>query len=154
MYGDPFIYENKKIWSTYLKDKTWLIYSKYKNINFYQYDIAVIYSRGTFDRQIRKMRMKEKPYYMIYLQSMKQPTIGNICLPTQRTMLRDASSMQSTAPGPNRVSYTHMKSIDDNSIKNLTEVLEKSLFQGDIPEDWLDSHLCPLPNKSLRCRIQ
>ena len=24
-------------------------------------------------------------------------------------------------------------------------VLLKSLFEGDIPDDWLDSHLCPLP---------
>ena len=52
---------------------------------------------------------------------------------------------KNTAPGPDGVRYTHMKSLEDNSIQDLAEVLEKSLFEGEIPEDWLDSHLCPLP---------
>ena len=38
-----------------------------------------------------------------------------------------------------------MKSLNEEETANLTELLEESLYEGTIPEDWLDSHLCPLP---------
>ena len=38
-----------------------------------------------------------------------------------------------------------MKTLNDGELKNLTSTLEKSLFSGEIPEDWLDSHLAALP---------
>ena len=41
--------------------------------------------------------------------------------------------------------YSHLKDLSEDEISNLTEVLQDSLDRGEVPEDWLHSHLSPVP---------
>ena len=50
-----------------------------------------------------------------------------------------------SAPGPDGVRYSHMKSLTEKEITELTGVLQKSIDEGEVPEDWLHSHLTPVP---------
>ena len=59
----------------------------------------------------------------------------------RRTIIQSADS----APGPDGVKYSHFKSLSDDDIKSLTEVFNESITKGEIPTDWLDSHLAPVP---------
>ena len=50
-----------------------------------------------------------------------------------------------SAPGPDGVRYSHLKSLSDKEIAELTTVLQRSVDEGEVPEDWLHSHLSPVP---------
>ena len=50
-----------------------------------------------------------------------------------------------SAPGPDGVTYNHLSSLDSDELTALTDVLIESVQDSNIPEDWLDSHLCPVP---------
>ena len=50
-----------------------------------------------------------------------------------------------TAPGPDGVRKSHLLQLDDGSISELARVYSTSLETSEIPTDWLDSHLAPVP---------
>ena len=50
-----------------------------------------------------------------------------------------------TAPGPDGVRYSHMGTLEPRDMAELAERLDSSLKEGAIPEDWLHSHLAPIP---------
>ena len=55
------------------------------------------------------------------------------------------SSGKDTAPGPDGVRKAHLMQLDDAGIEMLTKVYNTSFEQREIPNDWLDSHLAPVP---------
>ena len=50
-----------------------------------------------------------------------------------------------TAPGPDGVWKSHPLQIDEGSVSELAKVSSTSLDTSEIPTDWLDSHLTPVP---------
>ena len=48
-------------------------------------------------------------------------------------------------PGPDGVRYKSMKDLDQQEMQYLTNMLNDSLAKHSIPEEWLDSHLAPVP---------
>ena len=50
-----------------------------------------------------------------------------------------------SSPGPDGVRYSHLKNLSEEEINDLTGVLQDSLSRGEVPEDWLHSHLSPVP---------
>ena len=59
-----------------------------------------------------------------------------------------------TSPGPDGVRCSHMKTLDEECETNLKELLENSLFECNIPEDWLNLTVtcahCPSQRKILQ----
>lgn len=55
------------------------------------------------------------------------------------------TSAEDTSPGPDGVKYSHLGSLGDQDRQDLTKMLNDSLENHEIPEDWLDSHLSPVP---------
>ena len=41
--------------------------------------------------------------------------------------------------------YEHLKLLNEDELAALAEVLSDSVQDSQIPEDWLHSHLCPVP---------
>ena len=56
-----------------------------------------------------------------------------------------AKQSASTAPGPDGVRYEHINKMEEGEMRALAIKLDDSLTSGVIPEDWLDSHLTPVP---------
>ena len=54
-------------------------------------------------------------------------------------------SSSDSAPGPDSVKYSHMKGISEKDTTDITDLLNHSLEKGELPDDWLDSHLTPVP---------
>ena len=50
-----------------------------------------------------------------------------------------------SAPGPDGVTYEHLKSLNEEELGVLADVLRESVEESKIPDDWLDSHLGPVP---------
>ena len=50
-----------------------------------------------------------------------------------------------SAPGPDGVTYEHLKLLNEDELAALAEVLGGSVQDSQIPEDWLHSYLCPVP---------
>ena len=63
----------------------------------------------------------------------------------KETLLKVIKQATNSAPGPDGVKYTDLKALDDQDMQKLTEMLNKSLEEHSIPDDWLDSHLAPVP---------
>ena len=63
----------------------------------------------------------------------------------EETLLKVIKQATNSAPGPDGVKYTDLKALDDQDMQKLTEMLNKSLEEHNIPDDWLDSHLAPVP---------
>ena len=38
-----------------------------------------------------------------------------------------------------------MKTLSEKEVTELTAVLQKSIDEGEVPEDWLHNHLTPVP---------
>ena len=52
-----------------------------------------------------------------------------------------------TAPGPDRVKYSDIKNLSVDSKSELFRLYEESFATGQVPEDWSDSYLKPIPNR-------
>ena len=50
-----------------------------------------------------------------------------------------------SAPGPDGVSYSDLKTLGDQDHQSLTNMLNDSFATHEIPDEWLDSHLGPVP---------
>ena len=50
-----------------------------------------------------------------------------------------------SAPGPDSVKYSHMKGLSEKDNSDNNDLLNQSLEKGETPDDWLDSHLTPVP---------
>ena len=50
-----------------------------------------------------------------------------------------------SAPGPDGVKYTDLKNLNNDDLQSLTNMLNNSYANQDIPDEWLDSHLAPVP---------
>ena len=57
-----------------------------------------------------------------------------------------------SASGPDGVRYKSMKDLDQQGMQYLTNMLNDSLAKHSIPEEWLDSHLAPVPIPRHSCR--
>ena len=55
------------------------------------------------------------------------------------------SSGGESAPVRDGVKYTHMKSLGEKKVSDIKDILNHSLKEGDIPGDWLESNLTPVP---------
>ena len=65
-----------------------------------------------------------------------------------------ANIAKDTTPGPDRVTYSRLKSVADDEmlLSELVDVINITLKEGEIPEDWRDCNLSviPKPNKNHR----
>ena len=59
-----------------------------------------------------------------------------------QSIVRHASE---SAPGPDSISYSHLKDLSEEDFSSLAELLTDSVNNSSIPDDWLDSHLSPVP---------
>ena len=59
-----------------------------------------------------------------------------------KSTIKNASD---SAPGPDSIAYSHLETLNEEDLSKLAAVLTKSVEDGEIPEDWLDSHLSPVP---------
>ena len=50
-----------------------------------------------------------------------------------------------SAPGPDGVKYSDIKTLNEQDLQSLTNLLNRSLNEQEIPDEWLDSHLAPVP---------
>ena len=50
-----------------------------------------------------------------------------------------------SAPGPDGVKYTDLKNLSDADLQSLTNMKNDSNASQAIPDEWLDSHLAPVP---------
>ena len=55
------------------------------------------------------------------------------------------SQADESSPGPDGIKYSDLGTLDEEELEALTELLNDSLADHAIPEDWLDSHLSPVP---------
>ena len=60
-------------------------------------------------------------------------------------MVRVIAQAKNSAPGPDGVKYEDLKTLSSQDMQSLTNTLNNSLAEQNIPEDWLDSHLAPVP---------
>ena len=55
------------------------------------------------------------------------------------------SQADESSPGPDGIKYSDLGTFDEEELEALTQLLNDSLADHAIPEDWLDSHLSPVP---------
>lgn len=66
--------------------------------------------------------------------------------PIQEFEVRKAISIsKNTSPGEDRVCNKFLKKAPDNIITEITDLLNVSLFSGQVPEDWKTGITCPVP---------
>ena len=58
---------------------------------------------------------------------------------------RVITTSSDSAPGPDGVKYTDLKNLSDADLQSLTNMLNDSYASQAIPDEWLDSHLAPVP---------
>ena len=58
---------------------------------------------------------------------------------------RAIANASESAPGPDGVKYSDLKTLNDQDLHCLTDQLNQSIAEQKIPEEWLDSHLAPVP---------
>jgi len=54
-------------------------------------------------------------------------------------------SSKESAGGPDGVRYSHLKTLSDEDLEEITAEMNKSVQTGVIPDDWLHSYLAPIP---------
>ena len=52
---------------------------------------------------------------------------------------------ENSSPGPDGIKYSDLGELGEDDMKELSEMLNSSLASHEIPDDWLDSHLSPVP---------
>ena len=52
---------------------------------------------------------------------------------------------EESAPGPDGIRYSDLRALGEEELISLTAILNASLEDHSIPDDWLDSHLSPVP---------
>ena len=52
---------------------------------------------------------------------------------------------EESAPGPDGIRYSDLRALGEEELISLTAILNASLEDHNIPDDWLDSHLSPVP---------
>ena len=58
---------------------------------------------------------------------------------------RVIANASESAPGPDGVKYSTLKTLNDQDLHCITDQLNKSLAEQKIPKEWLESHLAPVP---------
>ena len=61
------------------------------------------------------------------------------------TLSRVIKQATDSAPGPDGVKYSDLKTLNEEEMQTLSDMLNRSLAEQEIPEEWLDSHLAPVP---------
>ena len=61
------------------------------------------------------------------------------------TLKRVISQATESAPGPDGIKYSDLNSLNEQEMQDLTSMLNDSLENQAIPDEWLDSHLAPVP---------
>ena len=61
------------------------------------------------------------------------------------TLKRVISQATESAPGPDGIKYSDLKALNEQEMQDLTSMLNDSLENQAIPDEWLDSHLAPVP---------
>ena len=102
-----------------------------------------LYSIAISHKLIRTMSLKEKNMLNNLQMHFDDQTAG-IEL-TSENVKDTIKSGSDTAPGPDGIKNCHLKQLCDADIEAITQVFNDSLASGEIPTDWLDSHLAPVP---------
>ena len=63
----------------------------------------------------------------------------------KETLVKVIAQANNSAPGPDGVKYEDLKNLGVQDMQSLTDMLNESYAEQRIPEDWLDSHLAPVP---------
>ena len=58
---------------------------------------------------------------------------------------RIITQAENSSPGPDGIKYSDLGDLDDGDMEALADMLNSSLANHEIPDDWLDSHLSPVP---------
>ena len=56
-----------------------------------------------------------------------------------------AKGATSSAPGPDGVRYSQIKTLEEGNLCEFASKLNDSIWSGVIPDDWLYSHLAAIP---------
>ena len=60
---------------------------------------------------------------------------------------------ENSYPGPDGIKYSDPGDLDDGDLEALADMLNSSLANHEIPNDWLDSHLSPVPKGSFKYQL-
>ena len=58
---------------------------------------------------------------------------------------RIINQAENSSPGPDGIKYSDLGGLGEDDLEDLAKMLNESLDSHTIPEDWLDSHLSPVP---------
>ena len=99
-----------------------------------------------FERYLQQTDQRNEDERRNLLNAIRQSFEGEIFSYSlsDSTVKGNIAHSANTAPGPDGVRFSHMKSLDDGEISQLTALLNESLANGAIANDWLDSHLAAL----------
>ena len=99
-----------------------------------------------FLRQTDQDNESERSALLHDLQDQYDSELRNPHMPIKADVLKSVIATSSdSAPGPDGVKYTDLRSLSDDDLQSLTNTLNDSYANQDIPDEWLDSHLAPVP---------
>ena len=99
-----------------------------------------------FLRQTDQGNETERSALLHGLQDQYESELRNPHMPIKADVLKCVIATSSdSAPGPDGVKYTDLKNLTDDDLQSLTNTLNDSYANQDIPDEWLDSHLAPVP---------
>ena len=99
-----------------------------------------------FLRQTNQDNEEERLNLMRRLQCFYEDeiTMPNSEIKTE-TLSRVISQATESAPGPDGIKYSDLKTLNEQELQDLTTMLNNSLDNQEIPNEWLDSHSAPVP---------
>ena len=100
-----------------------------------------------FERFIRQTDQKNEAERSTFLSTIREylEDEPQFAIVSSESVEAQIKASDDSAPGPDGVRYSHLKNLSEEAINDLTEVLQDSFSRGDVPEDWLHSHLSPVP---------
>ena len=99
-----------------------------------------------FLRQTNQDNEEERLNLMRRLQCFYEDeiTMPNSEIKTE-TLSRVITQATESAPGPDGIKDSDLKTLNEQELQDLTTMLNNSLDNQEIPNEWLDSHLAPVP---------
>ena len=99
-----------------------------------------------FDRYLKQTNQDNEVERRNMLNSLQMDFEGHIPVQLYKEDVQcTIKILKDTAPGPDGLRNSHLKQLSEKEVTILTEAFNNSLESGKIPEDWLDSHLAPVP---------
>ena len=101
------------------------------------------------ERFLRQTDQKNEEERCALVRRLQHYYEDDLNLPTSdikaETLSRIVAQSTDSAPGPDGVKYSDIKTLDEQDMQSLTDLLNESLNNQEIQDEWLDSHLAPVP---------